>query len=266
MDRMYSFMIYAWKKAHIKKSLYTFCLLILLSGRGLTVTAQDLFAPDRPGIGSGSYVVSPSTIYLESGVQFSSSGNLNEFSLGQLLMRYGIWPALEFDIFFNSLIFRDFNGTTDTGIQDSGIGIKYNILADRKGQPVRVSLLGTLSIPTGSRNFTADEWTPGITLLADTPIGDHWGLTGNAGYTVGTGSQADRYSLIITPGYAVPSIDKLGAYFGYAGFYSSADDRHFAEAGLTLLAHTDIQLDVNSGLELSDGDFFLGFGLVKRWK
>jgi len=250
----------------MRTSTYTFCLLILLSGWGLTAMAQNPFAPDRPGIGSGSYVLSPNTIYLESGIEFSDSGNLNEYSFGQVLMRYGILPALELDLFFNSIVIRDLNGTRDTGIQDTGIGLKYNILADRDGQPVRVSLLGTMSIPTGSRKFTDDEWTPGVTLLADSPLGDQWGITGNAGYTVGTGSREDRFSLILTPGFSVPSLENLGAYFGYAGFYTSSDDRHFAEAGLTLLAHTDIQLDFNGGLELRDGDFFLGFGLVRRWK
>ncbi len=239
--------------------------LFLLAAITLTpaAAAQEAIASDRPGLGSGSYVLDAGTIQVEGGIAYANAGPLDLFSVGQLLVRVGV-PQIELQAIVNSLVFASANGASDEGLQDIGVGAKVRLYRSPE-LPLSVSGLATLSLPTGADFLTSDEVVPSAILLVDYGVNERWNVAGNLGYTVGVDQLDDVFAVIITPSVSLPVEANAGAYFGYAGFYSSSSPQHIAEGGFTLLPQPDLQLDINGGVDIDTGDFFIGVGVATRW-
>jgi Putative MetA-pathway of phenol degradation len=245
----------------MNKNLLGLSALILLATPPLT--AQQI-TTDRPGIGSGSAVLPHKTIQLEAGFDFSKDATNNTYSIGQALIRIG-GPWFELEFFANSYVVTRTDFQDDVvdgeGFQDFAVGVKVPLLKDVGGR-LSLSAQGILQTPSGSAIFTSDEWVPTGILLADLGLTDRLGLAVNARYQAGPGTVDDVFALIITPGVSLGG--GLGAYAGWAGFFSDAGDRNFAEGGFSYLASDDLQFDLNSGWEVESGDYFLGFGFAVR--
>ena len=241
--------------------LFVISLLVLIP---LVTQAQNAIAPDRPGLGDGSYVVEPRVTYLESGVEYFNVNNLDQFSLGQIVFRHGLVQGVELRMLLNSFVVQSFPSTTLTGVPDPGVGLKFNLL-DKPGSDLRLSGLGTLSIPVGSSDFSSDEWIPSVALLGDFSISPYASISGNLGYTFEAGPFPHVWKVTLTPGFALPGDANLGIYGGYAGFYSEGTDEHYVEAGLTKHVKPFLQLDINTGLDLESLGVFFGGGLALKF-
>ena len=226
--------------------------------------AQDPITPDRPGIGSGSTVLAPGIVHLEGGVSQSSAGGLDQYAIGELLLRLGV-SGVELELFLNSFVVQrgeELPVLDETGFQDIGLGIKIPVARDL-GDRMDLSLQGVLTVPTGSDTFTNDEWIGGVTALADVSLADGAGVSVNLGVQEGVGASGEVYSLIVTPGVSLGR--GVGVYGGWAGFFTEGPDNHFAEGGLTFLPSTDVQLDVNAGWSTDTDEWFVGAGMAVRW-
>ncbi len=223
---------------------------------------QEMIIADRPGIGSSSFVVGGGTLQLEGGGEFAHS-DADQYSLGQLLVRFGLsW--FELGAQFNSFVIkRSAEGEDGEGFQDIGVRIKGRLWSP-VDMALTVSLMGTLNFPTGSTFLTGDEVIPTVTLLGDYTITDRWALSSNLAYTFGPADLSDLISLTLTPSLVIAPNFGLGAYAGYAGFYTSGVDLHFLEGGFALALTRDVQLDLNGGVEVDSGDYFVGLGIAAR--
>ncbi len=225
--------------------------------------AQESISSDRPGIGSGSTVLQKHILQFEGGLAFAASDAADQFNLGQLLARYG-FGAFEVQALINSFVVQDAAGADNEGFQDFGVGVKIPLLRD-ESTPLRLSLLATVSFPTGADFLTSDETIPTFTLLADYPLSGNFTLSSNAAYSAGIGNSNDVFLFTFTPGFSLPGSDNWSAYFGYAGFFSAGPDQNFLEGGFAWVVHKNLQLDLNSGVVLDSGDYFVGIGLAARW-
>ena len=204
-----------------------FLINILWLNYGL---AQDTIIADRPGIGSGAYVLKSYLIQLESGIEFSKSPNVEQYNLGQLLLRYGI-PLFEIQAALNSYIIQNTPGQNTNGLQDFALGIKAPLVSAFDGLLI-TSLLAKVNLPVGESFLTSDEFFPSfITFTNSFAVNSAWGI-----------------------------------YFGYAGFYSSANETHIIEAGTTLIQENNVQYDINSGFDLEKENYFIGIGVAVRFK
>lgn len=242
------------------------CLLTLLAlGGPPRIAAQETIASDRPGIGSGAFVLGPGTIQLETGVDYSSSASARAYSFGQALVRVGA-PGFEVEIFANSYVVTRSDlpsgALDDEGFQDVGVGFKLPIARDVGGR-LNLSLQGVLTAPSGSEAFTGDEWIPAFNALADVALGDRSGLSVNFGYQTGPGTLEGVTTVIVTPGISLEG--GVGLYAGWAGLFAGGSATHVAEAGLSYLASADVQLDVNGGWDVERENWFLGAGVAVRW-
>ena len=251
----------AMRSAHL---ILLCAVLSLWSGATTPLHSQVTIASDRPGIGSGSFVLGRGTLHLETGAEYGRSGDADVVSVGQVLLRLGLGRSLEIQGLANSLVLERGSGSDQEGLQDMGIGAKVGIVSEGAGG-LSVSVLSTLSFPSGADAFSSGETIPGLTLLADLPLSQSVGLSTNLGYSAWLADAEDEVSVIVTSSLSIPGTDGLGAYGGYAGFYSDAGDRHYAEGGLTWISGADLQFDLNTGVDVESGDFFLGFGLATRW-
>lgn len=246
------------------KKLLFITLLILLGYN--SVQAQS-FSPDRPGIGNGSFITPENVIGVEAGIQFSHTPFIDQIDIGQILLRYGILPRLEIRTALNSYSIqkRVLIGGTDSrsGNQDIGVGLKYSVIQKGAGS-ANVSVLGSVSIPTGQEGFTNDEFVPFLSVLGDVVLSDELVLSSNIGYSFGVGSLDDHWLFTFTPGFTIPQNEILAFFIGYAGsYYGNSVNENWLEGGITFSLLNGAQLDINLGYELEGESAFIGAGLAK---
>ena len=239
-------------------------LLALLTVVGLSRTAgaQPEIASDRPGLGTGAFVLGTGTVHLEAGAERAVNGG-RHFSAGQVVVRWGL-PFAELQVLGNSFVVSRSPDQAAEGFEDLGLGLKVPLVA-RDDDSLRVSVLASVSLPTGSQFLTSDEAVPAAALLVDRAVSGRWTVSTTLGYTAGLDAQPDVVSVTLTPGVAIPGPLNLDAFVGYAGFFSAGPDRHVVEGGLMFGATSDLQLDANWGLDIDTGEYFVGLGFARRW-
>lgn len=229
------------------------------------LVAQDVadgIISDRPGLGDGAHVVGNGVTQLEFGLDISDAGPAKAFSIGQSLLRFGMgrWEAR---ILPGSAVISD----GESGLVDPAVGAKVRLNGPESG--VQLSGVASASLPVGSGGYSAEEVGLGGTLVAEGSLAENVGLAVNVGYGFFTDAVGDgTLSVLVTPGFAIPSVEGLGAYGGWAGFFGSGSDRHVAEAGLAYSPDPDTQLDFNLGVDVGDQSegWFFGVGLARRWR
>lgn len=237
---------------------------ILAPSAAAEAGAQETIASDRPGIGSGSFVLPRGTIQLETGIEYARSGAVDSYSLGQALVRVGV-PRVEMQVFANSLVVRRGGVGADpssTGVQDVGLGVKAPLVRDAEAG-FSLSIQGVVTAPTGSDALTADAWVGTVNALADVALGSRAGVGVNVGRAGIATDAANVTTVIVTP--AVSLGGGFGAYAGWAGAFGADEDTHVAEGGVTYLPSADLQLDLNGGWDAERDDWFVGFGIARRW-
>ena len=159
-------------------------------------------------------------------------------------------------------------------------------MAPTDGRPRRARFPAS-ERPARSRKTAADTWARAsdddrarqtLTLAADGALGEGLTLSINAGasffWSEGDAERDRQVEYLFIPTLTVDVTETTSAYVGYAGFYSDdsqrldAENTNVVEAGVTVLATSNTQLDVNGGLRVDDNvdsQFFLGIGLAQRF-
>lgn len=181
-----------------------------------------------------------------------------------MLLRNGLTKGVELRVVLNSFVIQNIASTTDSGIPDPGVGIKVDLYNESSSR-LRLSGLGSLSIPIGSEIYTRDEWVPTAALLAEYRLSEFSSVTTNVGYTFESGSLPAACNVSITPGFTLLRYPQTGFFFGYSGVFSEAGDQQFIEAGVTHHLESYLQLDINSGYDVENEELFVGGGLALKF-
>ena len=241
------------------------CCLLLITNYG---HAQENYTPDRPGIGSGTYVTQPGVFGIETGVQLSANEFVNQFDIGQMLLRIGVIEKLELRALLNSYSTQSFeqSDVSNSGFQDVGLAAKYNILTSPESGS-SVSALAKISLPVGASAFSNSEVVSTAFLLADQSVSDHFAVSVNTGYTFPVGSLDGNWLLTVTPSVSIPGAEHIGVYAGYAGINNpESTDQHYIEGGATITVNDGAQLDINAGYEMENESFFIGLGFAQGFR
>lgn len=108
---------------------------------------------DRPGFGDGTYVMPKGTFQYEFGYAhqrydnkalLGGSQDVDEHTVGEVLMRYGISSRVELRLSLGSFVWQ--SRPDDSGFSDGAVGMKYRWI-DR--DDLKVSLLATANVETG---------------------------------------------------------------------------------------------------------------------
>ena len=146
-------------------------LLVLALGSVLgwsrAAGAQPAIASDRPGLGTGAFVLKTGTTHLEAGAELAIDGE-RQFSAGQIVVRWGL-PFGELQALVNSFVVSRSPDQAAEGFEDLGLGLKIPLVA-REDDSLRISVLASLSLPTGSRSLTSDAAVPAVALLVDRAV------------------------------------------------------------------------------------------------
>jgi hypothetical protein len=233
--------------------------------------------PDRPHLPESSTTVGLGRTVLECGYTYNTTGGffpLNSYP--EALLRIGMfadWFELRIAQNIENETITDAFGvrSNPTGATDLQIGVKLALTEQQKYLP-ESCLIVQMTVPTGSKDYTAERVLPGVhydasweiikdklsveaVLLEDGSVDDH----GHTFTLMGDG---------VTVAYDVTK--HLEAFGELDSFYASGDSaapQHYFVAGLVYFITNNCEIDVRAGVGLNqhaDG-YLLGSGFAIRW-
>ena len=235
------------------------------------VADDDPLVTDRPDFTESAVTVTRGRTQIELGYTFTETGDFEEQSFGEVLLRIGWTEIAELRLGLNSWLQVDGPGVNLSGAEDLTLGCKIRLsdpLPPGSSLP-QVALLFATTVPTGKDEFNAPDPQPSVTLALAWQLSERTSLGSNVGYTR-MGESGDRFgeaSASLSLGRSLN--DRLG---GFLEVYTlnrqeGRGDDQFVNAGFTWALSADSQLDFRAGTGLdSDGaDFFVGAGAAWRF-
>jgi hypothetical protein len=225
------------------------------------VPQRPPFSSDRPGFADQAAIMTPGLWQAELGGTFRGEGS-DEFLLGSALLRTSL-AGVEARFTFPTAFVRHEGGFLQLG--DIGVGVKVPLDLSLGGAWWKWAALGTMNLPTGSEAVNAPSAGAAAKLVGQVELEGDATVTLNAGYGflfdhVGSGT----VSFVATPEFPFPGRPGMRAYAGLASYVRSGDDDYFVEWGLTRMAGTDRQWDLNAGYDPGSHTWFLGIGVAER--
>jgi hypothetical protein len=233
--------------------------------------------PDRPHLPEASTTVGLGRAVLEAGYTYNTSGGffpLNSYP--EALLRIGViadWLEVRLAQNLTSQTTTNELGvpTFISGAQDLQLGVKLALTEQQKCLPESALIL-QMTVPTGSKDETADRVLPGIhydctweiikdllsvetVVLADGAVDDH----GHTFTSLGHG---------VTAVYELTK--KLEAFGELDSFYAAGDSappQHYFVGGLVYFITPSCEIDIRAGVGLNqhaDG-YLVGSGFALRY-
>jgi hypothetical protein len=246
---------------------YFFILLgWLLSYQGWAQSESPL-STDRPGEGTdAASVVGVGVGQLEAGV-LREWETASDYSLGYYpttLLRYGVLERIELRV--SSGLYQD-NTRSTIGWSPLDLATKVALTEQSDGWMPQAALLVGFTLPaTGSAEVQSQFTQPRVVLLLNNPINSWLGITTNLGAHWENDSPETIYRYAVSFDFSLS--ERVGAFTEFYGDLPEASATgHLFNAGFIYLVTNDLQLDVASGISLTDNapDFYVGGGVSWRW-
>src|SRR5579872_5919723 len=165
-----------------------------LTAQGQACGSQEagVIATDRPQVTSSSVVVPCGSLQLENGFLETGSGGQRSFDLPETSVRWGAAGKTELrlgvpDYFQNGPVPSGFAN----GWGDLSLGLKQQLGPTWGG--FDLSLLPSISLPTGARRISSHGYDPGVQLPWSHALGKNWTAAGM--FSVMWPTQAGRRNL-----------------------------------------------------------------------
>jgi len=246
--------------------------------RGLFGPAAPIDEPlvtDRPDFTESAVTVPRGRVQIESGFTYTYDDEdeiVETWTLPETLVRIGL--ADDFELRIGAPNYAAFDSTGagfEDGATDLSLGFKHTFTRQEEGVPA-FGLIGGLTLPTGSDEFTTDTVDPFVILAASYAFENGLSIAGNVGFFLLEEPADDDRFLETTASVALgaPITDEIGAYVEYFGLFRSGAGlapSNNVNAGLTFLVNPNLQFDVRVGAGLNDSadDFFTGAGVSFRF-
>lgn len=259
----------------MQRSTWVLLLYLLATALGQATTpepcgahAQDPIATDRPQITSSSIVVPCGSLQFENGFQETGNAGQRTFDLPETSVRLGILRKTELrlgvpDYFWNQETTSGFG----TGLGDLSIGFKQQIGPTKHG--FDLSLIPSLSLPTGAKALTSHGYDPTVQLPWSRALTKTWTAAGM--FSVAWPTQGPKRNLT---GQASMYFDRQltqpwDAYIEYSGsFPQRGGPQHQIDFGAAYKISPRQQLDFHCGFGLSAAvpDHAIGIGYSVRFQ
>jgi hypothetical protein len=151
---------------------------------------------------------------------------------------------------------------------DMDLGVKAQLIEQSKIMP-SLGLLGSLSLPTGSGDFTSNRVDPTGGLLWSYNLAAGAELFGTVLVSSITGERGRFFEAANAVGVSFPLSERFGTFLEYFGFYRKGGGgaEHNLNGGFTYLLTDNLQVDINGGggTNRRADDYFIGTGLAFRF-
>ena len=246
------------------KLCYLFLLGLILNT--LIVAQETPISADRPGFSAGTYTLQQGSYQFEFGYQyaFNNDVDVNTHTLPLLVIRTGISPKAELNLFWAGWNITKFAGMSNTSNTDLVLGTKYRLSDTEK---YHLTATANVSLPVGSNPSSSDNVDPMVGLIWDYALANN--VTAFGVLYLQSFKVVDReFAFQPAVGLTTPLSGKVGVFIEWYGNYpfdNAFGSTTSIDGGLTYLLNNDVQLDINAGTGLQDGaDKFFGVGVAIR--
>jgi hypothetical protein len=243
----------------------TACMLVVIGSGG--VTAGDVDAPiatDRPAVTDSSVVVPPGSLQAENGFAETLNQGQRTLDATETLLRFGIVSKTEL-----RLVVPDYFGQVEasSGFGDLAIGLKQQLGPTPGG--FDVSLVLSLSLPTGASAFTSHGYDPSLQLPWSRALSPNWTAAGMLSVYFPTEGNRRNVTGETTFLFDRQLTKRWDVFVEYAGdFPEQGGPRHLLHVGTAYKTAPEQQVDLHVGAGLSNAtlDHFIGVGYSFRWQ
>jgi hypothetical protein len=240
-----------------------FTIAVLKAG---PLLAQNLTPPapiatDRPAVTDSSVVVPQGSLQVENGIQESSIQTQRIWDVPETLMRFGVASTTELRV-----TIPDYFLGGITGFGDLAIGAKQQLGPTPGG--FDVSLVVSLSLPTGASAISSHGYDPSVQLPWSRALSPNWTVSGMLSVYWPTRSGARN-----TTGETTFVLDRQltkrwDAFVEYVGdFPEQGSPRHLLHFGMAYKPSPQHQIDLHVGVGLSAAAHdFIGAGYSFRFQ
>ena len=238
---------------------------------------------DRPDQTESSETVLPGYFQMEFGWTHAEEDNGargTTDAFPESLLRVGLVENLELRFGYAGYQWEDFsfkNGSFEEndGCGDTEVGMKLKFW-DEKGWIPQTAVLTHLSLPTGQAPFSSERPDPSYRFAFSHMLTERLSLGYNLGQAWKTneddsGDRDTRSVFQYTVALGISLTERLGTFVEFFGDIptgsASGKPANFFNGGFTYLLADNVQLDIASGLGLSEDadDWFIGWGLSFRF-
>jgi hypothetical protein len=223
---------------------------------------------DRPGFSTSPETVPAGRLQIEAGYQFTRDRNVDIHTLPFALLRAGLSKRIELRLSWNGLSWTENRGHFQPDASDMSLGLKGQF-AEQNGLLPSIGVLGSLSLPTGSGDFTSNRVDPTGGLLWKYKVAADAELFGTVLMSSVTGERGRFFEAANAIGFSIPITDRFGTFVEYFGFYRDGGGgaAQNLNGGFTYLLTDNLQIDINGGFGTNRraDDCFVGGGLAFRF-
>ncbi len=226
--------------------------------------ASSPIATDRPAVTDSSVVVPAGSLQFENGFTETENQGQQTFDGPETLLRFGLLSTTEL-----RLTVPDYFGLpgVGSGFGDLAIGMKQQL----GGMPVGfdVSLVVSLSLPTGAHAFSSHGYDPFVELPWSRSVSSNWTAAGMFSVYFPTqigGRNVTGESTFLMDRQLTKPWDAFVEYVG--DFPERGGPRHLIHVGTAFKPTPHQQLDLHAGFGLSPAavDHFIGVGYSFRFQ
>ena len=218
-------------------------------------SAPVVINTDRPAFADSSTVVPKDSLVIENGFLASTTGNSRTVDFPESQFRFGLLDKTE--LRFSA---PDYFDGPASGLSDISAGIKQQL------GPVYgfdVSLVLTLSFPTGAKHISSHGYDPSIQLPWSRKLSANWTAGGMLSVywpTQGTSRNITGQTTFYIDRQLTSPWDAFVEYGGE--FYEQGGPQHILHFGTSYKLTNHQQIDLHGGVGLSADapDHFIGFG------
>jgi hypothetical protein len=258
-------------------SLLVIAWIALVPACGFCQSEETRIDPDRPHLPEASTAAGKGRMVLEGGYTFNERpvSSFSSHDGPEAVFRVGAFTDwFEFRVGQNFIKQeRTASGTTSksSGAQDLYLGVKV-VTNHQKGFLPQIALIPQWTVPTGSRDVTAEHVLPGVNVDGSWEVlKDRYSIEFVvANNRVSDDPQHAHHELATGFTHAFQVHPKLEAFGEWDMFRGSSDPavaaRHYAVGGLVFFSTKDFAVDfrAGAGLNSSANRFLLGTGFAFR--
>jgi hypothetical protein len=235
-------------------------LLVLLIQPIFASDSTTPIATDRPAVTDSSVVVPVGSLQAENGFAYTVDHGQGTFDVPESLVRFGVTGKTEFRFTFPDY----FAALPSDGFGDLAIGMKQQL------GPIHnfdVSLVLTLSLPTGSKALSSHGYDPSVQVPWSRSLSANWTAAGM--FSVYFPTEGSRRNITGETAFLIDrQLNKpCDAFVEYVGdFPQAGGPRHLLHVGTAFKVSAHHQFDLHAGVGLSRAalDHFIGVGYSFR--
>jgi hypothetical protein len=223
--------------------------------------SEVTISTDRPSVAEYSPVVPRGAVQIESGSQATDNAGQWTLDLPEALVRYGLLEGTELRLalpnYFRHLPVGD---STASGFGDLGLGVKQQL---RPFAGFNLSLIPSLTLPTGARGISSGGYDPGLQLPWSRALSSDWTVAGQLAAYWPTEDGRRNYTSEITALVDWQLSVPWDAFIEYAAdIPQRGGSRQLLHAGTAykLAPHHQIDFHAAVGLTSAAPRSFLGVG------